>query len=73
MPLQRSPSVHAVRVQGQQLQVVAPELISVADYLAHSAATRSVGASQRQLLSPARSSEPGQTKDESLEQGMRIH
>lgn len=68
VPLQRSPSVHAVRVQGQQLQVVAPELISVADYLAHSAATRSVGASQRQLLSPARSSlderrEPGQLNE----------
>ncbi|XP_030847901.1 helicase domino isoform X4 [Strongylocentrotus purpuratus] len=68
VPLQGSPSVHAVRVQGQQLQVVAPELISVADYLAHSAATRSVGASQRQLLSPARSSlderrDPGQLNE----------
>ncbi|XP_041456348.1 helicase domino-like isoform X3 [Lytechinus variegatus] len=47
-----SPSVHAVEVHGQHLQVVAPELISVADYLAHSAATRSIGASQRQLVQP---------------------
>ncbi|XP_063967591.1 helicase SRCAP-like [Lytechinus pictus] len=51
-----SPSVHAVEVHGQHLQVVAPELISVADYLAHSAATRSIGASQRQLVQPDRGS-----------------